>query len=660
MKRMTYFVMALALVLGFTQCKKEQLNDQNDNGNLVPITLTVNGGNNNSRAEVDPTPEGYDYATVEFETGDVIYVGYNNRFVGTLTYSGTAFNGSVNITDEDMAEAYGDSLHFYFLGGVGFTPTIDETNKTATVNISDQSSKYPVISYAPSEQPFTGGGSYSAKLQNKISIMKFNVNTNSTAVICITGMNNEVTVNFNAENEDERFEYGMNADDGGLIKMPAKDAQGATWAIVLPQPELAAGGIGTAYTEDTENQSNCYLGSRPSIPAISANQYIVSVEEEPISMTMNTPRYIDLASNPGYTAKNGQVLYGVTSSPISITAGATVTLAGVNITNSSSTSGAINCNGSGRTTLVLSGENFATTSNCDGAGIRVHQDGTLVIRGDGSLTATGGYGGAGIGSGYADCGNIEIQGGNITATGGTNASGIGSGNKLCGSITINGGHVEATGGSNAAGISTDASITINNGHVEATGTGVAAGISSGNIDFDAGECAISITGGTVIAQGGSTTNYGGGAGIGSGSSPLKSNIIISGGNVSATGGKNSAGIGCGQANVNADIIISGGTIYAKGTDASSIGPSFNNAHNGDIVITSEVQSITAEITSTKAKCIGACPRYRTYSYSVTIDGHTYSTNDTGTFDPVGNDLGNTHAFTGTYDSGTKTYTLTHN
>lgn len=138
----------------------------------MPITLTVDGGNNNSRVIVDPAgAEGY--ATVNFETNDVIYVGYNNVYVGTLTYSNGTFSGSVNIDSYDGIKP----LHFYFLGGVGFTPTIDETNNTATVNNSNQTTKYPVISYAPSKQAFTGAGAYSAKLQNKVSIMKFNVGT---------------------------------------------------------------------------------------------------------------------------------------------------------------------------------------------------------------------------------------------------------------------------------------------------------------------------------------------------------------------------------------------------------------------------------------------------------------------------------------------------
>ena len=265
MKRMTYFVMALALVLGFTQCKKEQpLEPTQTEG--VRITLTVDGGNNGSKVIVDPTNNGANnYASVSFENGDIVYVGYNNAYVGTLTYSNGSFSGNVTIS-ESVSSEY---LHFYFLGGEGFTPVID--GNTATVVISDQTSKYPVISYAPSEQAFTGAGNYSAKLQNKCSIMKFNVDTPSLAAICITGMNNKVTVNFNpsTENTDQGFSYSVDATDGGLIKMPAKDAYNVTWAIVLPQDDLAAGAAGTVYTAD-----NMFEGSRPLISEITANQYI--------------------------------------------------------------------------------------------------------------------------------------------------------------------------------------------------------------------------------------------------------------------------------------------------------------------------------------------------------------------------------------------------
>ena len=571
---MTYFVMALALVLGFTQCKKEQPTPQSQG---VRITLNVNGDNSNSRVIVNPTGHtNPDYATVSFEDGDVIYVGYNNKFVGTLTYSGTAFSGSVNIDSYDGIKP----LHFYFLGGVGFTPTIDETNNTATVNISNQTTKYPVISYAPSKQAFTGEGAYSAKLQNKVSIMKFNVTTPSTAPICITGMNNKVTLNFNpeAEGTDEGFTYGINSDDGGLIKMPGV-ATGSTetWAIVLPQPALAAGSFGTAYTEDAV-ESNCYLGSRPSIPVIGSNEYIVSGVG---TMTMNTPKYVDLTGKNNYQAVNGQVLYGVTNGYVYTNSpGATVTLRNVTI------HAGIKC----RTTctLVLEGVNTVDQTVSQTSAIHVIVGCTLTIKGSGRLDATGGKYGAGIGASYedGDCGNIVIEGGIIYATGGNNGcAGIGGDHEnreSCGNITISGGEVHATGGGGTsyrgAGIGCGESgkcgnITITGGTVYASGTSGAAGIGTASMN---GECGnITITGGTVEATGGTSA-----AGIGTGVAGTCGSITITNDNgnthVTATKGSgtststsiHSIGIGStkyGPSNYALGTVTIGGTVYYDGS-----------------------------------------------------------------------------------------------
>ena len=263
MKKMTYFVMALALVLGFTQCKKEQLPTNNASEGVF-ITLDVDGGNNGSRVIVDPNGNPA-YATVTFEDGDVIYVGYKNAYVGQLTYNGTSFSGTIGATP-DMENK--EPLHFYFLGGKGFNTTVN--GNTASVNISHQAVKYPVISYAPSNEEYIGAASYSAKLMNKCSIMKFIVTkpAESVSAICITGMNNKVTVNFNPNTAgtDEGFTYSM--DGSGQIMMKGGTGESIeTWAIVLPQGELAAGGDGTAYIND-------YEGTRPAIGIIGSNQYI--------------------------------------------------------------------------------------------------------------------------------------------------------------------------------------------------------------------------------------------------------------------------------------------------------------------------------------------------------------------------------------------------
>ena len=147
---------------------------------------------------------------------------------------------------------------------------------------------------------------------------------------------------------------------------------------------------------------------------------------------------------------------------------------------------------------------------------------TLSIDGTGTLTATGGIYGAGIGgSGYRSSSNGS------------------------GTITINGGTVIANGGDLSAGIG---------------GGGVPAGIyGSGGM--------ITISAGTVIANGGRN-----GAGIGGGSVSPGGTIIISSGTVTATGGLASAGIGGGRGGASGDVTITGdANVTVTGGDGGGAG-----------------------------------------------------------------------------------------
>ena len=211
---------------------------------------------------------------------------------------------------------------------------------------------------------------------------------------------------------------------------------------------------------------------------------------------------------------------------------------------------ALSVQGKGNVEIELDGKN-ELKSGYDRAGLEKNTSdstGTLTLKDDnkdGSLKATGGDSGAGIGGGgqWGDGSgeNITITGGSVTATGGKWAAGIGGvGNGK--NITINGGTVNATGTDGGAGIgggsrSSGEAITINGGTVNATGTDGGAGIGGG--DEGSGED-ITITGGTVNAAGG---DYG--AGIGGGISGNGKNITITGGTVTAAGGDYGAGIGDG-------------------------------------------------------------------------------------------------------------------
>ena len=156
--------------------------------------------------------------------------------------------------------------------------------------------------------------------------------------------------------------------------------------------------------------------------------------------------------------------------------------------------------------------------------------------GTGTLNATGASFSAGIGGFYdvsadRDAGTVIIEGGTVNATGGDAAAGIGGATfGACGNVTITGGTVTAqgdgwTGQANFAG----------------------AGIGSGGGYNSEAKGSVTITGGNVTAIG----NYGG-AGIGGGSCAEESGgkgvtVIITGGTVTASGlGSGAPGIGHGN------------------------------------------------------------------------------------------------------------------
>ncbi|MCQ2339125.1 MAG: hypothetical protein MJ001_09460, partial [Paludibacteraceae bacterium] len=193
------------------------------------------------------------------------------------------------------------------------------------------------------------------------------------------------------------------------------------------------------------------------------------------------------------------------------------------VTGTNVQTGTLTCNGA--VNLILAdGAKLTATSGTDGnAGITVSGNvNSLTIYAQsidpaqmGTLFATGGKSGAGIGGGYYGSGSdITINGGSVTANAGVGAAGIGGGQNGNGSdITINGGSVTANAGAGAAGIGggqngSGSDITINGGSVTANAAPGAAGIGGG---LNCTGLDITINGGTVTANGGEF-----GVGIGGG------------------------------------------------------------------------------------------------------------------------------------------------
>ena len=220
---------------------------------------------------------------------------------------------------------------------------------------------------------------------------------------------------------------------------------------------------------------------------------------------------------------------------------------------------ALSVQGEGDVEIELDGKN-ELKSGAHRAGLEKTSKGTLTLKDDkkddkkddnkkaGSLKATGGKYGAGIGGGdYGSGENITITGGRVNATGGEEGgAGIGGGAEGSGEdITITGGRVNATGGKNGAGIGgggnggSGKNITITGGTVTADGNDWGAGIGGGGSGGGSGKN-ITITGGTVNASGWA------GAGIGGGINGSGINVTVSGAaQVTATTGKSDGYYGAG-------------------------------------------------------------------------------------------------------------------
>ncbi|MCL2631876.1 MAG: hypothetical protein FWD45_02135 [Coriobacteriia bacterium] len=237
----------------------------------------------------------------------------------------------------------------------------------------------------------------------------------------------------------------------------------------------------------------------------------------------------------------------------------------------------------------------------------------------GTLYATSGRGGAGIGGGWSgesdhwqsDAGMITIAGGTIIAQAESGGAAIGGGNYGSGGIIrISGGEIYAIadegagigGGTESIFIVYDwfqpgrscGDILITGGVISVVGGNISAGIGGGGSHGNAPGDSIVIEGTAIVSAVGIT-------GIGGGAAGGIDTIIIRGNtNVSATG-RSGAGIGSGSwatGHKGTILIADNARVYAKGESGAGIGGSFGKigflmapeaagfgAPSGDITIT---------------------------------------------------------------------------
>ena len=247
-------LLMVALAFGLTQCKKKNIDTITSAapiGKPVYINLYIN---NVGKHIVYPNT-----GIVEYSEGDKLYVGNDGKYIGMLTYHDGKFGGTI----------YGpqttDYLHLYFVGGLepgDITPdedllTVGETT-SFNVDISDQSSNLPVLSYNHSTQKYTEGlTTYGCMLLNKCGLVKFTLTNGTSEAVKVTGMKTGATINF-ADTDKPIVANGKR----DAITLNSEN-ETEKWAILLPQDAVSDGLAmmnGNAYSCDVAAvENNSYI-----------------------------------------------------------------------------------------------------------------------------------------------------------------------------------------------------------------------------------------------------------------------------------------------------------------------------------------------------------------------------------------------------------------
>ena len=283
MKRLSTIIMALALVLGMSQCKKQETPTT---GNTTPtnpgVHITVNVGDQDGKDGKDNNGEKHyiapQYGLFSFSSGDVLYVGHDGKFVGTLTFANGFFDGTIypdaSVTDQP--------LYFYFVGNAAVTGTpVAEQTTSLSINIADQSENLPVLSYGASTKPFTDAGTtYSTTLRNQCALVRFDLENQGDYEVTLSGVPTQATVDF----ANNAITPNTNTTDN--ITLYGEEGNTAIrWAILLPGTNLSPS-VHTDLTWNGEGElpvmgNNTYINSGLSItnplplPAAPDDEYAV-------------------------------------------------------------------------------------------------------------------------------------------------------------------------------------------------------------------------------------------------------------------------------------------------------------------------------------------------------------------------------------------------
>ncbi len=488
-KALALAILMPALLLN-TACNSDITNNENTDGKGFALPVTVNV----TREGDDATKATYNEGTgkLSFSAGDKLLVRGNDNsdggagmFAGVLDYDAVSGKFSGTITTQNEYTGTPDEL---------FTAAKTTSWIGATL-FPDGYESYAFLAISGSGY----GTSYS---------MSYNKAIAATKAAAVEQFSEETAKTYSGGfaliPQNAILNFTITGLTDGAKDVTLKDGDRAMFTgSVTPSSGTAAFALGAMiknYMDVPVNLKNVTLTiGGTEIDITDANNNLTAGKIYNINRAV--PVVTNLSTiNAAYTASDGETLTGTLGADvkISIADGATVTLDGVTINGTHSTSykwAGITCLGDA--TIILKDESVnSVVGFCyTYPGIYIPHGKTLTIQGEtlgtGVLNATGAGYSAGIGAAsesvdiYRSCGNIVIAGGVINATaGGERAAGIGCGGttnpdttnpSTCGTINITGGTITATGGKWAPGIgsgfyATCGDITIANTVTRVTAT----------------------------------------------------------------------------------------------------------------------------------------------------------------------------------------------
>lgn len=241
MKKLSTIVIAVALALVLTQCKKKVVTTT---GSQNGVYLTVNV-NSNYKANVDPS------GTVDFEAGDFLFVINGTSPVGVLEYGleghDNEFSGIIGPGNDLHLPAELDTeanLAFIYTGGL-------LPNSDYTIEIWDQRDGLPVLSCGDTgeitlgEIIEDGGRIPNLVLKNKCALVKFTLNQATEDNVRVFDV--QTVARFVVT------ETGVDivpTGERGYIILNNKGTNKERWGILLPEQEAkTAADVTVGYTK---------------------------------------------------------------------------------------------------------------------------------------------------------------------------------------------------------------------------------------------------------------------------------------------------------------------------------------------------------------------------------------------------------------------------